>query len=60
MRYLKRDELHLVNPKFQRIAIDAWTNEEQVPYAIVALSDRPLSESEVARIVELNKKYNWE
>ena len=60
MRNLKRDELHLVKPKFQQMVLDAWQRNEEVPYGIITVSDQPASEADLKRVGELNAKYKWE
>ena len=60
MRYLKRDELHLVKPKFQNMVLEAWSRGEEVPYGIIAVDDKPPTEADLNRVGELNAKYKWE
>lgn len=60
MRNLKRNELHLVKPKFQNIVLAAWSRGEDVPYGIIAVSDKLPTDVDLKRVGELNRKYKWE
>lgn len=58
--YLKKDQLHLVKPKFRKMVEDAWGNGEEVPYGVVCLSDKELTTDELKQIHELNEIYKFD
>lgn len=59
-KFLQRDQLHLVKPKFRKTVEEAWANGEDVPYGYVYLSDREPTKEEIEHAAQLNKLYKWE
>ena len=60
MKYLKKDEFSLVKPRFQRMVLNAWNSNNEVPYGIILCSDEPATSADLNRARELNAIYNWE
>jgi hypothetical protein len=59
-KYLNKNQLHLVKPKFRKMIKDALENGEKVPYSVVYISDKKISKRELQLINDLNIKYKWE
>lgn len=56
-KFLQKDELHLVNPKFQELVKKAWDNNEKVPHSVIYLSDAPLTQKDIEYGKYLAEKY---
>jgi hypothetical protein len=56
MRYLKKDELNLVHPKFKEMILDAWKSNEKVPYVVIYLTYRKPSKADIEITKKIIKK----
>lgn len=52
-KFLSREDLEKVEPQFREMVEEAWENGEDVPYGVIFLSNRPLTEREKARGAEI-------
>lgn len=57
-KYLKKSELPLVDVAFRKIVKEAFQNKEKVPYGIIFLRKRKLSEADIKKAKELISKIN--
>jgi hypothetical protein len=58
MRFLKRNELNLVDSQFRDLVLEAWRNKEKVPYGIIHLTSRKPNEVDILKTKQLIKKLN--
>lgn len=56
MKYLKKSDLNLVNPKFRKIVQDAWDNGEKVPYGVIYLSSKEPTKEDIEYAKKLIKE----
>lgn len=59
MSLLQKDQIHLVNPRFREMVINAWSNNEYVPFGVIFLSDYIPTETDSCKVRELILKYKW-
>lgn len=59
MSLLQKDQIHLVNPRFREMVINAWSNNEDVPFGVIFLSDYIPTETDSCKVRELILKYKW-
>ena len=59
-KYLNKNQLHLVKPKLRKMIKDALKNGEKIPYGVVYISDKNISQRELQLINNLNIKHKWE
>lgn len=59
MKYLQKEELHLVAPKFRQMVIDMWNSNEKIPAGILYISDRNPTDNDTIRAKELAKILDW-
>ena len=58
MKYLKKNQLSLVKPKFRPMVSEAWARGEKVPFGVTSLSDEPLTEIDIEQVERIIKIYN--
>jgi hypothetical protein len=46
-KWLEKSDLNLVKPKFQKMVLDAWERDENVPYGVMYLSDAPITQGDI-------------
>jgi len=56
-KYLDKEDLYLVKPKFREMAKLALDCGECVPYSIIYLSDAPLTESEIEQVQDFIRRH---
>lgn len=47
MKYLQKNEINLVHPKFRKLILDAWKGNEKVPYGVVYLTYNKPSKKDI-------------
>lgn len=60
MKYLKKEELYLVKPRFRKTVIAAWNRDEKVPYEVILLSDQEPTLYDIEESKKLNAIHGWE
>jgi hypothetical protein len=56
MKYLQKNDINLVKPKFRKMVQEAWDRGEDVPYGVIYLSDRETDAKDIEIVKDLIEK----
>lgn len=57
---LQEKDLDKVAHRFRDMVLEAWKRGEDIPYSIINLSDKNITQKELDRVDEIVKFYNLE